>query len=77
MEPSPIIQCPVCKSKGEQGSCARLRCYCGHQECWAFDSYYDARERKPEPFISAVVRPPDTRMAQSWAEREEPTWLDR
>ena len=72
MQPSPIIQCPICKAEGERGSCARLRCYCGHPECWAFDSYY-----KPEAAAVATVRAPDKRMAQSWAEREEPTWLDR
>jgi hypothetical protein len=64
--------CPACTQTGEQGSCARYRCYCGHAECWAFDSYY-----KPETPIAPVVRAADKRMAQSWADREEPTWLDR
>jgi hypothetical protein len=64
--------CPTCQSEGERGSCARLRCYCGHSGCYAFDSYF-----KPEPAAVATVRAPDKRMAQSWAEREEPTWLDR
>jgi len=27
--------CPTCAQAGEQGSCARHRCYCGHPECWA------------------------------------------
>ena len=67
-----ISQCPTCKNEGERGSCARLRCYCGHVECWAFDSYY-----KPEAAAGTIIRAPDERMAKSWAEREEPTWLDR
>ena len=69
---SPIIQCPTCAKSGERGSCARLRCYCGHEECWAFDSYF-----KPETIAAPTVRKADERMARSWAEREEPTWLDR
>lgn len=67
-----VTNCPTCTSEGERGSCARLRCYCAHAECWAFDSY-----QKPEPVAVAIVRAPDARMARSWAEREEPTWLDR
>lgn len=67
-----MSNCPACIDKGELGSCARYRCYCGHQECWAFDSYY-----KPEAIAAPVVRKADKRMAQSWADREEPTWLDR
>jgi hypothetical protein len=67
-----IHQCPACVAAGERGSCARLRCYCGHQACPAFASYY-----KPEPVAAPVVRQADERMARSWAEREEPTWLDR
>lgn len=65
--------CPTCVNQGERGSCARLRCYCGHKECWAYDSYYDARATT----TTAAVRKTDERMAKSWAEREEPTWLDR
>jgi hypothetical protein len=64
--------CAACSDKGNRGSCARYRCYCGHQQCWAFDSYY-----KPETVSAPAVRKADKRMAQSWAEREEPTWLDR
>lgn len=64
--------CPVCTNAGQQGSCARLRCYCGHSECWAFDSYY-----KPVATSLTVAPKADERMAKSWAEREEPTWLDR
>lgn len=64
--------CIDCAAEGQMGSCARLRCYCGHVTCWAYDSYY-----KPEAPTTVTVRKADERMAQSWAEREEPTWLDR
>ena len=64
--------CPSCVKAGQQGSCARLRCYCGHSECWAFDSYY-----KPAATVITAAPKADERMAKSWAEREEPTWLDR
>lgn len=67
-----IRQCAACVANGERGSCARLRCYCGHRECWAFDSYY-----KPETPAAITVAKADERMARSWAEREESTWLDR
>jgi hypothetical protein len=36
-----ISNCAACVLDGERGSCARFRCYCGHRECWAFDSYYE------------------------------------
>lgn len=36
--------CPTCVNGGEQGSCARHRCYCGHPDCWAYDSYIDPRK---------------------------------
>lgn len=66
------LYCQACVDGGVRGSCARYRCYCGHAECWAFDSYY-----KPKSSAALPTRTPDMRMAKSWAEREEPTWLDR
>lgn len=34
-----VNPCPTCVAEGKPGSCAKLRCYCGHRECWAFASY--------------------------------------
>lgn len=46
--------------------------YCGHPECPAFGSWEPLREVNV-----TSIKPADERMARSWAEREEPTWLDR
>ena len=69
---NPEAVCPTCAAGGQMGCCARLRCYCGHKECWAFDSYF-----KPSPVTITTTLAPDKRVANSWAERDEPTWLDR
>lgn len=64
--------CKACHNLGKFGYCARLRCYCGHPECHAADSYYTL-----EPLSNIIVSAPDERMAKSWKEREGPTWLDK
>lgn len=65
--------CRECADSGRNGTCARLRCYCGHATCWAFDSYVPLKDIP----IPALPTAADTRQAASWANREEPTWLDR
>ncbi|AHB31674.1 hypothetical protein ArV2_gp63 [Arthrobacter phage vB_ArS-ArV2] len=38
------ISCTTCTTSGRQGTCARHRCYCGHPECWAYDSWQPIRQ---------------------------------
>lgn len=64
--------CATCTDLDRRGYCAPLRCYCGHDTCHAAASY-----ETPAPLNVTSIKPPDERLAQSWAQREEPTWLDR
>ena len=63
-----IIGCETCG-----GYCAPNRCYCGHPECHAYASWKP--RRKTAPTVTPTRN--NDRHAQAWAEREEPTWLDR
>ena len=67
----PVIHCATCDPTGRGRNCARLACYCGHPECWAFKTY-----RKP---VRAPIKGYENtaRIRESWNNREEPTWLDR
>ena len=65
--------CAACADSGRNGTCARLRCYCGHQECWAAESFVELGVMR----VPANVPAGDARQAQTWANREEPTWLDK
>lgn len=40
--------CPAYHQQGEQGSCARYRCYCGHPQCWAYDTWHNTRQAPEE-----------------------------
>ena len=66
------MTCHECTETGRKGYRAPLRCYCGHETCAAFASWEPLRT----PDLTAI-RAADERMAKSWADREEPTWLDR
>lgn len=50
--------------------CARLACYCGHPECWAYKTY-----RKPKR-IPIKGYENTERIRESWENRDGPTWLD-
>ena len=67
----PVIHCATCDPTGRGRNCARLACYCGHPECWAYKTY-----RKP---VRAQIKGYENtaRIRESWNNREEPTWLDR
>ena len=69
------LHCSSCQTSGRNGYCAPLRCYCGHECCPAFPSY--SRERYGDIKTTTAIPANSERMASSWAEREEPTWLDR
>lgn len=66
--------CPSCTAAGRLGYCAPMRCYCRHADCYAA-----AHARIPEPLPERPTTSSRTgrQMAESWASREEPTWLDR
>ena len=69
------MSCQTCRDEQPTSSryCAPMRCYCGHPACPAFASY-----EEPSRLATVTnIKPADERMAASWAEREEPTWLDR
>ncbi|HLU42294.1 MAG TPA: hypothetical protein VKZ55_07855 [Microthrixaceae bacterium] len=69
----PKVRCASCDPAGRGRYCARLRCYCGHPDCWAADSWQEL----PPPVISTPDDKAATRAAQAWKEREETTWIDR
>lgn len=35
------VRCASCDPTGRGRYCARHRCYCGHPDCWAADSYVE------------------------------------
>lgn len=56
MRREPYKSCTVC----EFGYCAPNRCYCGHPECNAYDSYIDIRNQPfPKQVIEAARRGDD------------------
>ena len=68
--PQPAPYCPQCTIPG--GWCAPHRCYCGHKQCPAYASYISRDQIK-----ATTAKTNATQHAQSWAQREEATWLDR
>ena len=64
--------CQTCTEEGRKGYCARLRCYCGHEDCHASASYVEVL-----PPDVTTIPTSKSRAAELWADREEPTWLDR
>lgn len=67
---SDIKTCPACVQRGTRGSCAPLRCYCGHEPCPAFASYI-------EPRAADIAASAPKRRKSSWDNREESTWIDQ
>jgi hypothetical protein len=62
------MTCQTCTDTGRRGSCAPLRCYCGHESCHAFASW----QPRTVPNVTSLP----TRASSAWAEREESTWID-
>lgn len=69
-----MSDCQMCADACRAGYCARRRCYCGHETCWAFDSWIDLRTTPLDTTVPATT-PKRTRGA--WDNREEATWLDQ
>lgn len=65
--------CATCAEAGRKGACARLRCYCGHETCWAFASWVPLRPHRSAPTATTN----NARMRDSWNARKEPTWIDK
>ena len=64
--------CDKCREiSGSPIYCAPKRCYCGHDECPAYDSYIPL-ENVPRP----VMRE-QSQQKESWAGRAKNTWLDK
>lgn len=67
-----MSDCQPCQDRHkDKRYCARLRCYCGHPECPAFASWEPLRA----PNVTNI-KPADERLAASWAQREEGSWID-
>lgn len=72
MTPDPTApECATCAETGRKGACARLRCYCGHETCWAFASWVPLRPHQNAPAAS------HDRTSTAWASREGSTWIDK
>lgn len=65
--------CTTCAQTGRRGYCAPAGCYCGHETCHAYPSWVAAKRSTPVTVIPTAK----SRAAEAWADREEPTWLDR
>lgn len=68
---TPPVHCVTCDPTGRGRYCARLACYCGHPECWAYDSYRKPRRAQIKTHENTA------RLRESWANRGEGSWLDR
>ena len=64
-----MTTCQSCTDANRKGYCAPLRCYCGHESCWAFASYVEPAA--PDLSVIKQTRP------NAWADREESTWIDQ
>lgn len=63
---------PCATATGTKRYCALARCYCGHPECPAFESFIDL---DAIPLADAPTRPSSRR--SSWDDRKESTWIDQ
>jgi hypothetical protein len=64
--------CQSCAvESGTKRYCAPARCYCGHKNCPAFDSWVDLKAL-PIPEPTTTTRRKNT----TWDDREGPTWID-
>ena len=55
--------------------CAPTRCYCGHPECHAYPSWVERQGQLPS--APTATSRTTAHHAESWANREEGSWLDR
>jgi hypothetical protein len=62
--------CATCTTEGRRGSCAPLRCYCGHDTCHAFASWTPLQPLN----VTDISKP---KKGSAWAERKESTWIDQ
>lgn len=63
--------CQTCDTTGRRGYCAPARCYCGHPDCHAHESFIDLAA---VPLAEVPAVKPRGRL--SWDDREGPTWID-
>lgn len=66
-----VPRCPSCDPTGRGRTCARRRCYCGHPECWAADSYQATT--RPQLVPTQPLGPASVQMSTPRAG----TWHDR
>ena len=64
--------CATCANTvGTKRYCAPGRCYCGHPDCHAYDTWVDLATVKLSD-DSPVAAP-----SRTWDTREESTWIDK
>ena len=69
----PSESCATCATEtGTKRYCAPARCYCGHSDCPAFDSWIDL---KAVEFADTPVSAP--KRGSTWDDREGATWIDK
>jgi hypothetical protein len=64
-------ECATCETTGRRGYCAPARCYCGHPDCHAVESWVDLKAIR---FADAPL--PTKRGRSRWDDREGATWID-
>lgn len=67
-------ECATCAETGRKGACARLRCYCGHETCWAFASWAPL---PPRGSIASTPAPARAPKRSAWDDRKDSTWIDQ
>ena len=72
MTATTIPGCATCTETGRRGTCAPLRCYCGHPTCHAFASFVPRRQPFANVHQLTTARP----TSSAWDDREGSTWID-
>lgn len=67
------LECQSCTDAGRKGYCALGRCYCGHGDCRAAESWV------PLPALTGTAPAGETTKptGSAWDNREGATWIDR
>jgi hypothetical protein len=68
------LTCDTCtQTTGTTRYCALTRCYCGHTDCPAYESFIDLAALP----LTEAPTPTRSKKKTSWDDREAATWLDK